>query len=171
VSPSSSPVPTRADIRHDSWLCALQGEEPAKRNELRDALMLSIPTVFDLIATVLMNIGMLSVTASVYQMMRGAEMVFAAVLAITCLKRSLNRLHYLGILACIGGIVLVGLSSVLSGEGGSQIQVRPIHSSSDRAHICQSPGARQSNVPGGGTTTCTSHSMPMSCSCLFSCAP
>eukprot|EP00892_Ulva_mutabilis_P009770 jgi/Ulvmu1/7165/UM034_0073.1 len=101
------------------------GEPPVKRSELREALMLSIPTVFDLMATVLMNIGLLSVTASVYQMMRGAEMVFAAVLAITCLNRTLNRMHFLGILACIGGIVLVGLSSVLSGEGGSQIQVTP----------------------------------------------
>ena len=34
--------------------------------------MLSIPTLFDLIATVLMNVGLLYVTASVYQMMRGA---------------------------------------------------------------------------------------------------
>ena len=34
--------------------------------------MLSIPTFFDLIATILMNVGLLYVTASVYQMMRGA---------------------------------------------------------------------------------------------------
>ena len=33
--------------------------------------LLAIPTVFDLVATVLMNVGLLSVTASVYQMMRG----------------------------------------------------------------------------------------------------
>lgn len=103
----------------------VQAAAPVKRSDLREALMLSIPTVFDLIATVLMNIGLLSVTASVYQMMRGAEMVFAAVLAITFLKRTLNRLHYSGISACIAGIVLVGLSSVLSGDGGSQIEASP----------------------------------------------
>lgn len=33
--------------------------------------MLAIPTFFDLLATILMNIGLLWVTASVYQMMRG----------------------------------------------------------------------------------------------------
>jgi hypothetical protein len=43
-----------------------------KKNELKECLLLSIPTVFDLIATVLMNVGLLYVTASVYQMMRGA---------------------------------------------------------------------------------------------------
>ena len=63
--------------------------------------MLAIPTFFDLIATVLMNIGLLSVTASVYQMMRGAEMLFAALFAVSFLHRSLNRLHLLGILCCV----------------------------------------------------------------------
>ena len=63
--------------------------------------MLAIPTFFDLIATVLMNIGLLSVTASVYQMMRGAEMLFAALFAVTFLHRSLNRFHMMGIFCCV----------------------------------------------------------------------
>jgi hypothetical protein len=37
------------------------------RNELKETLMLAIPTIFDLLATVLMNVGLLWVTASVYQ--------------------------------------------------------------------------------------------------------
>lgn len=81
--------------------------------------MLSIPTVFDLVATVLMNVGLLTVTASVYQMMRGAEMLFAALFAVLFLSRRLNRLHFSGIGCCIVGISLVGLSSVLSGEAGT----------------------------------------------------
>ena len=51
---------------------ALISQAPPKRNELKECLMLSIPTFFDLIATILMNVGLLYVTASVYQMMRGA---------------------------------------------------------------------------------------------------
>ena len=66
-------------------------------------LLLAIPTVFDLIATVLMNIGLLSVTASVYQMMRGAEMLFAALFAVLFLHRHLNKYHLLGILCCVVG--------------------------------------------------------------------
>ena len=49
-----------------------------QRSEWRDALMLSVPAVFDLIATVLVNIGLLTVTASVSQMMRGAEVRITA---------------------------------------------------------------------------------------------
>lgn len=64
---------------------------------------MSIPSLFDLVATLLMNVGLLSVTASVYQMMRGAEMLFAALFAVTALRRVLNRYHLLGILCCVVG--------------------------------------------------------------------
>jgi drug/metabolite transporter (DMT)-like permease len=63
--------------------------------------MLAIPTIFDLVATVLMNIGLLSVTASVYQMMRGAEMLFAALFSIMFLHRHLNKFHFGGIACCV----------------------------------------------------------------------
>ncbi|PRW59396.1 Solute carrier family 35 member F6 isoform B [Chlorella sorokiniana] len=96
-----------------------------KHSELAQALMLFIPTAFDLIATVLMNVGLLSVTASVYQMMRGAEMLFAALFAVIFLRRSLNRWHYGGIGCCVLGITLVGVSSMLSGEGSASHEVSP----------------------------------------------
>lgn len=70
-------------------------------SELKKTLMLAIPTFFDLLATVLMNVGLLWVTASVYQMMRGAEMLFAAFFAITFLKRSLNKYHFYGLCCCV----------------------------------------------------------------------
>lgn len=54
-------------------------------------------------------------TASVYQMMRGAEMLFAALFAVLFLRRTLNRYHYGGIGCCVVGIALVGVSSMLSG--------------------------------------------------------
>jgi hypothetical protein len=82
---------------------AVQAEEGkmAKSGGLKQKLLLAIPTVFDLAATVLMNIGLLNVTASVYQMMRGAEMLFAALFSVLFLKRHLNKFHYLGILCCV----------------------------------------------------------------------
>lgn len=86
---------------------------------LKEVLLLTIPTFFDLIATILMNIGLLSVTASVYQMMRGAEMLFAALFAVVFLKRTLNKYHFVGIGCCITGIGMVGAASILSGEGSA----------------------------------------------------
>lgn len=111
-----------------------------------------------------MSVGLLSVTASVYQMLRGAEMLFAACFTVTILKRralyspalssprkstpclvgavfparrgpvtwnfytqpphrgfscrSLERKHYIGLLCCFVGILLVGASSLMNGSGG-----------------------------------------------------
>lgn len=90
--------------------------EPQQSKESGKTWMLIIPTVFDLIATILMNIGLLSVTASVYQMLRGAEMLFAALFAVAFLKRRLNRNHHMGIIFCIFGIALVGSSTLLLGS-------------------------------------------------------
>lgn len=106
----------------------LGGEETSPvvgGNTWREVFMLSIPTFFDLVATILMNVGLLSVTASVYQMLRGAEMLFAALFAVFFLKRSLNKFHYRGIGCCIAGITLVGVSSLLSGEGSASHEISP----------------------------------------------
>ncbi|CAL5222410.1 g4769 [Coccomyxa viridis] len=112
------------DGAHAPLLNGTTEEEKSSRSRFQ-FLLLAIPTVFDLIATVLMNIGLLSVTASVYQMMRGAEMLFAAVFAVLFLHRRLNKFHLLGILCCVVGIALVGMSSLLSGEGSAQVDVSP----------------------------------------------
>ncbi|GFR52029.1 hypothetical protein Agub_g14418 [Astrephomene gubernaculifera] len=96
-----------------------------RRSHLREVALLALPTAFDLVATVLMNVGLLYVTASVYQMMRGAEMLFAAAFAITFLGRKLNIYHAAGIVCCVVGISLVGTSSILSGEGSSTHTVTP----------------------------------------------
>jgi len=93
--------------------------------EIKEVILLAIPTFFDIVATVLMNVGYLSVTASVYQMLRGAEMLFAALFAVVFLKRSLNKYHYSGIACCITGIMLVGTSSLMSGEGSATHAVDP----------------------------------------------
>ena len=71
------------------------------KGSLKETMLLAIPSFFDLVATILMNIGLLSVTASVYQMMRGAEMLFAALFAVMFLHRHLNKYHFMGILCCV----------------------------------------------------------------------
>lgn len=101
---------------------ALLGELPQgkqRHSEMKEIFLLTIPTIFDLIATVLMNVGLLSVTASVYQMMRGAEMLFAALFSVLFLHRTLNKFHMGGILCCVVGISLVGAASLLAGEGSA----------------------------------------------------
>lgn len=87
--------------------------------EFRDATLLGIPAALDLVATGLMYIGLLSVTASVYQMLRGAMLVFAALFGTVFLKRRLNGGHTAGIVATLVGLGIVGAASLLSGEGSA----------------------------------------------------
>jgi drug/metabolite transporter (DMT)-like permease len=83
-------------------LCALRVCQAHEHSGTwREVFMLGIPTFFDLVATILMNVGLVSVTASVYQMLRGAEMLFAALFAVVFLGRKLNRYHYGGIACCL----------------------------------------------------------------------
>ena len=79
----------------------VQAADGPRSGGWKQKALLCLPTIFDLAATVLMNVGLLYVTASVYQMMRGAEMLFAALFSVVFLKRSLNRYHYSGILCCV----------------------------------------------------------------------
>lgn len=75
---------------------------PAAGGATRQTLLLIlIPTLFDLAATVLMSIGLLSITASVWLMLRGSEVVFTALLSVTWLRRSLSLWHWSGIAVCV----------------------------------------------------------------------
>lgn len=74
--------------------------------------MVSIPAVFDVLATGLCSMGFIYLPASVWQLLRGAEMVFAALFAVIFLGRKLYVFHWLGVGFCTVGIVLVGLASV-----------------------------------------------------------
>mmetsp|Transcript_75399 Transcript_75399/g.218975 ORF Transcript_75399/g.218975 Transcript_75399/m.218975 type:complete len:402 (+) Transcript_75399:82-1287(+) len=70
------------------------------------------PAVFDILATGLCSMGFLYIPASVWQLLRGAEMIFAALFAVIFLRRKLFCFHWLGVVLCVFGIIFVGLASV-----------------------------------------------------------
>eukprot|EP00122_Pirum_gemmata_P018806 Pgem_evm1s17618 len=55
----------------------------------------------------------LQTPASVYQMMRGAMVLFTAIFSVVFLKHRLNFSQYLGLFLVICGIAVVGLVSML----------------------------------------------------------
>lgn len=74
--------------------------------------IISIPTLFDLFATACGTTGLLYTNVSVYQMLRGAMLVWTALLSILFLGRRLTLLNYLGLGLCVAGIALVGMANV-----------------------------------------------------------
>lgn len=74
------------------------------------------PASFDIGATGLCCVGFLYIPASVWQLLRGAEIVFAAIFSVFCLGRWLYCFNWIALLLCVLGIVSVGLASVWGDE-------------------------------------------------------
>lgn len=79
----------------------------------RSFVLIIVPTCFDIVATLLKKVGLLFLLASVYQMMRSTEIIFAACLSVPLLRRPLDRNQLGGISLCLAGVALVGWASVL----------------------------------------------------------
>merc|ERR1712228_905949 len=79
-------------------------------------LLVSIPAAFDLFATAFCCIGILYIPASIWQMLRGSDLVFAVLLSIVFLKRKMFAFNWLGLFLCVVGICLVGLANVWGGS-------------------------------------------------------
>lgn len=105
--PRRSRAPGTASER--SPLLQNPAPEPASSQSV---WIISIPTLFDLFATACGTTGLLYTTVSVYQMLRGAMLVWTALLSIVFLGRRLTRLNYAGIGLCVSGIALVGLANI-----------------------------------------------------------
>ncbi|KAJ3204521.1 hypothetical protein HDU82_005783 [Entophlyctis luteolus] len=83
--------------------------------ELRGAalLWLWLPTVCDLLATTLMNVGLLFVSASIYQMLRGSVVLFTGLFSTIFLGRKHPGYRWFALFTVFVGVSIVGASSVI----------------------------------------------------------
>ncbi|KAF9357987.1 hypothetical protein BGX34_009116 [Mortierella sp. NVP85] len=77
-------------------------------------LLLWLPTICDMTASTLMNVGLIYCAASVYQMLRGALVIFTGLLSIVFLGRRLLAFEWFALFTIVMGIATVGLASVIS---------------------------------------------------------
>ncbi|KAG2195350.1 hypothetical protein INT46_000900 [Mucor plumbeus] len=77
------------------------------------ALLFWIPTLCDLTATTVMNVGLILTSASVYQMLRGAVVIFTGLFSYLFLNRRLRVYEWTSLVMVVVGVGIVGLSSVL----------------------------------------------------------
>lgn len=111
-------------VRHRTTLSALALFPPLP--------MLIHPQIADLLATCLSNVGLLYITVSVYQMLRGAVILWNTLFGVLYLGKRLNKLHYGGLVLAVVGIVVVGAASLLTenerpsgGHGGAAFAPPP----------------------------------------------
>ena len=102
-------------VEEGATLLHASGDQVAEQpSSSKSVWLIGIPTLLDLFGTACGCTGLLYTTVSVYQMLRGAMLVWTALLSVTVLRRCLSLLNYAGIALCFMGIVLVGLANVWS---------------------------------------------------------
>ncbi|KAG9303144.1 hypothetical protein G9A89_005102 [Geosiphon pyriformis] len=72
-----------------------------------------LPTMCDILGTTLMNVGLIYTSASVYQMLRGAVVLFTGIFSVVFLKRTLLAYHWFSLFLVVLGVTIVGMSSIL----------------------------------------------------------
>ncbi|XP_028997553.1 solute carrier family 35 member F6 [Betta splendens] len=74
------------------------------------------PALCDMTATSIMYVALNMTSASSFQMLRGAVIIFTGLLSVAFLGRRLERSQWLGIMITILGLVVVGLADFFSGH-------------------------------------------------------
>ncbi|KAF2817586.1 uncharacterized protein BDZ99DRAFT_565308 [Mytilinidion resinicola] len=96
----------------------------------RNILLLALPACCDIAGTTLMNVGLLFVAASIYQMTRGALVLFVGLFSVLFLKRRLGAYKWFALFIVVAGVAVVGLAGALAkgesvhGESLSQPELR-----------------------------------------------
>lgn len=91
---------------------APHGPKPAQLDGFK-VLLLWIPAACDLTGTTMMNIGLLYTPVSIYQMTRGALVLFVGFLSVVFLKRRLWLYQWVSLIVVMAGVGLVGVSGSL----------------------------------------------------------
>lgn len=79
---------------------------------LKTMAAVALPSLLDLLQTVLANVGLLWISSSVYQMARGSVIIFSAVFSVKLMGKRLYAYHYTSILVVAVSVVLVGWAGV-----------------------------------------------------------
>jgi len=111
-SRQSSSVHLPPDSEHDP-LVSKHGHMSPQHLRGWKVLLLWIPAACDLTGTTLMNVGLLYTPVSIYQMTRGALVLFVGVLSVVFLRRRLWLYQWISLIIVMSGVGLVGFSGSL----------------------------------------------------------
>jgi drug/metabolite transporter (DMT)-like permease len=102
--------------RKDEVAVEIMEGSPTKKapSNIRIYLLLGLPALCDLVGTAMQSIGLLYLSASVWQMLRGANIVFSAFLHAWALKRPQHTYMWAGVVIVTVSLVIVGFAAVTS---------------------------------------------------------
>ncbi|KAF1971937.1 integral membrane protein [Bimuria novae-zelandiae CBS 107.79] len=77
-------------------------------------LLLALPACCDIAGTTLMNVGLMYTAASIYQMTRGALVLFVGLFSVWFLKRHLGLYKWFSLFVVVLGVAIVGLAGAIT---------------------------------------------------------
>ena len=77
------------------------------------------PALFDIVGSSINSISLTFLASSIYQMFRGAIIIFTCTAGIIFLKNKYYRHHFLGIIIAIMGLVVVGVNAIINKSSSS----------------------------------------------------
>lgn len=108
-----------AKARKDSETMPLMGGSGSVQDDqeggsrLKQYLVVIAPACCDMCATAAMNVGLLWISASVWQMLRGSMVIFSALFSKFFLKRELFLFHWIGVGTVVFALCVVALSALM----------------------------------------------------------
>jgi len=113
--------PAHESLLDESDKAAIADDDKPPVPYKKKVMLVSIPAVFDLLATALSNTGILFIPASVFQMLRGSAIGFCALFSVIFLKRKMYAFNWIGLTLVLLGVFLVGLANMLgAAETGAE---------------------------------------------------
>ncbi|KAF2476984.1 MFS general substrate transporter [Lindgomyces ingoldianus] len=103
--------------------------------------LLALPACCDIAGTTLMNVGLLFVAASIYQMTRGALVLFVGLFSVWFLRRRLGLYKWFSLFVVVFGVAIVGLAGAIAKDH----KARP---SSLEPHASVAPSAAVQTIIG-----------------------
>ncbi|KAK8887782.1 hypothetical protein M9Y10_038839 [Tritrichomonas musculus] len=88
------------------------GKPPHPPTAFKTRLILAIPATCDLITTTLNVFGLIYINVSIFQMLRGAQIIFTSILSVIILKKRLKGYEIFGIFIVIVALTLVGFAGM-----------------------------------------------------------
>lgn len=98
--------------------------------EGKSIFLLALPACCDIAGTTLMNVGLLFVAASIYQMTRGALVLFVGLFSVWFLKRHLGLYKWFSLFVVVFGVAIVGLAGAITKDNKATPTHQAIHDAS-----------------------------------------
>jgi len=120
-------VSTKATLEERRSLLSDADEHAAakQKKNYRVYYVVLVPAICDFVATYMMNIGLLWINASVWQMIRGSIVFFVALIRWFWLKKPIHNYQWFGVFVVMSALCIIGFSCIMGGKDDLDDMVSP----------------------------------------------